>query len=40
MYAHASVGLNHVRPILDLRKQEDIEKMKNIANETFELVVK
>ncbi len=40
MYAHASVGLIHVRPILDLRKQEDIEKMKSIANETFDLVVK
>ncbi len=40
MYAHASVGLIHVRPILDLRKQEDIEKLKAIANETFELVVK
>lgn len=40
MYAHASVGLIHVRPILDLRKQEDIDKMKHIANEAFELVVK
>lgn len=40
MYAHASVGLIHVRPILDLRKQEDIDKLKHIANETFELVVK
>jgi Fe-S oxidoreductase len=40
MYAHASVGLIHVRPILDLRKQEDIEKMKGIANEAFELVLK
>ena len=28
MYAHASVGLIHVRPILDLRKKDDIEKMK------------
>ncbi len=40
MYAHASVGLIHVRPILDLRRQEDIEKMKVIARETFDLVVK
>jgi len=40
MYAHASVGLIHVRPILDLRKQEDIDKLKGIANDTFELVVK
>ena len=40
MYAHASVGLIHVRPILDLRKPEDVEKMKGIANEAFDLVVK
>lgn len=40
MYAHASVGLIHVRPILDLRRPEDVDKMKNIANEAFELVVK
>ncbi len=40
MYAHASVGVIHVRPILDLRQAEDIENLKNIANETFELVMK
>ena len=39
MYAHASVGVIHVRPILDLRQKEDIENLKNIANETFDLVV-
>ncbi|MEK6479573.1 FAD-linked oxidase C-terminal domain-containing protein [Catalinimonas sp. 4WD22] len=39
MYAHASVGVIHVRPILDLRQEQDIENLKNIANETFELVV-
>lgn len=38
MYAHASVGVIHVRPILDLRLQEDIERFKHIADETFELV--
>lgn len=38
MYAHASVGVIHVRPILDLRQAKDIENLKNIANETFELV--
>ncbi len=38
MYAHASVGLIHVRPILDLRKQDDIDRMKGIADDTFELV--
>ena len=38
MYAHASVGVIHVRPILDLRLAEDIERFKNISNETFKLV--
>ena len=40
MYAHASVGVIHVRPILDLRDQEDIERLKSIAEDTFELVKK
>ncbi|WP_114749436.1 FAD-binding and (Fe-S)-binding domain-containing protein [Pleomorphovibrio marinus] len=39
MYAHVSVGVIHVRPILDLRQPEDIEKLKNIAEDTFELVM-
>ncbi len=39
MYAHVSVGVIHVRPILDLRQAEDIEKLKNIAEETFLLVM-
>lgn len=39
MYAHASVGVIHVRPILDLRRGEDIEKMQQIAERSFELVV-
>lgn len=39
MYAHASVGVIHVRPILDLRQEEDIEKLKNIADDAFRLVV-
>ena len=39
MYAHASVGVIHVRPILDLRRGEDIEKMQQIAERAFELVV-
>ncbi len=38
VYAHASVGVIHVRPILDMRQAEDIERFKNIARETFELV--
>ena len=40
MYAHASVGVIHVQPMLDLRQQEDIEKLNRITDETFELVVK
>lgn len=39
-YAHASVGVIHIKPILDLRVQEDIDYFKAIANEVFELVVK
>lgn len=38
MYAHASVGVIHVRPILDLRLAEDIQRFKNIADGTFQLV--
>jgi FAD/FMN-containing dehydrogenase/Fe-S oxidoreductase len=38
MYAHASVGVIHVQPLLDLRQQEDIENLKKITDETFELV--
>jgi len=40
MYAHASVGVIHVRPILDLREAEDIRRLKLIAEDTFELVEK
>ncbi|MDQ3015309.1 MAG: FAD-binding protein [Bacteroidota bacterium] len=39
-YAHASVGVIHIKPILDLRVQEDIDHFKGIANEVFKLVVK
>ncbi|KPK84175.1 MAG: Fe-S protein [Phycisphaerae bacterium SM23_33] len=38
MYAHASVGTIHVRPILDLKRQEDIDYMKAIAEYAFGLV--
>jgi Fe-S oxidoreductase/FAD/FMN-containing dehydrogenase len=40
MYAHASVGVIHVQPLLDLRHEEDIINLKKIADETFELVMK
>jgi len=40
MYAHASVGQIHVRPILDLKDQIDINNMKAIAEFSFQLVKK
>jgi FAD/FMN-containing dehydrogenase/Fe-S oxidoreductase len=40
MYAHASVGVIHVQPLLDLREEQDIMNLKKITDETFELVVK
>lgn len=39
-YAHASVGCLHVRPVLNMKLQEDVSKMRNIANEASELVKK
>ncbi|MEP7196987.1 MAG: FAD-linked oxidase C-terminal domain-containing protein [Saprospiraceae bacterium] len=39
-YAHSSVGLLHVKPLLDLRDGEDIERMKRISDATLELVMK
>ncbi|MEO5583226.1 MAG: FAD-linked oxidase C-terminal domain-containing protein [Saprospiraceae bacterium] len=40
MYAHASVGVIHIQPLLDLRNEQDIINLKNITDETFDLVVK
>ena len=37
MYAHASVGTIHIRPILDLKLQEDIDHLKAISEYTFNL---
>ncbi len=37
-YAHASVGVLHFRPMLDLHNPQDIETMRSIANECFEIV--
>ncbi len=31
LYAHASVGVLHIRPYLDLTKDEDVKKMENIS---------
>lgn len=39
-YAHASVGCLHVRPILNLRLDQDVKTMRAIAEECFELVAK
>ena len=39
IYAHASVGCLHVRPLIDLKREHDIEKMKAIAEAVGELVI-
>ncbi len=38
MYAHASVGVIHFRPILDLHRDDHRQKMVQIANRAFEMV--
>ncbi len=38
-YGHASVGCLHIRPMLDLRKAEDIKRFEQISAEVCELVV-
>lgn len=40
LYAHASVGVLHVRPALDMTIQSDIDLMKIISDEVFHLVKK
>ncbi len=40
MYAHASVGTIHVRPVLNLKSQQDIDLMKEIAEYAFGLIKK
>ena len=37
-YAHASVGCLHVRPVLNLRLEQDVKAMRAIAEEAFDLV--
>ena len=37
-YAHASEGCLHVRPLLNLRMEKDVQAMRAIAEEAFELV--
>ena len=38
MYAHASDGCLHVRPVLNLKLEKDVKAMRAIAEETFEMV--
>jgi len=40
MYAHASVGTIHIRPVLNLKDQADIDHMKAIAEFSFGLVTR
>ena len=37
-YAHASVGCLHVRPILNLKDEVDVRRMRSIAEEAFAMV--
>ncbi|HJT08079.1 MAG TPA: FAD-linked oxidase C-terminal domain-containing protein [Stellaceae bacterium] len=37
-YAHASVGCLHVRPVLNLKQEIDVRKMRVIAEEAFAMV--
>ncbi len=37
-YAHASVGCLHVRPVLNVKQDVDVKKMRAIAEEAFEMV--
>ncbi len=37
-YAHASVGTLHVRPVLNLKLDQDVKAMRAVAEEAFEMV--
>jgi len=39
-YAHASAGCLHVRPFVNTKDEEEVEKMKRIAKESLDLVKK
>ncbi len=39
-YAHASVGLLHIRPLLNLRSRTDLQHMQSIADRVSDLVLK
>jgi FAD/FMN-containing dehydrogenase/Fe-S oxidoreductase len=38
-YAHASVGCLHVRPVLNLKQDQDVKTMRAIVEETLEMVL-
>ncbi|MCS7160826.1 MAG: FAD-linked oxidase C-terminal domain-containing protein, partial [Gemmatales bacterium] len=38
-YGHASVGCLHIRPILNLKKAQDVERMRRITEEVVNLVL-
>ena len=38
LYAHASVGVIHARPVLDLHDPADVERMREVSRAAFELV--
>ncbi|MCW5882322.1 MAG: anaerobic glycerol-3-phosphate dehydrogenase subunit C, partial [Anaerolineae bacterium] len=38
-YAHASVGLLHIRPVIDLKRAGDVERMRSIAHAVTDLVL-
>ena len=37
-YAHASVGTLHVRPIINMKSEQDIKNMRSITEEAFQMV--
>ncbi len=38
-YAHASVGCLHIRPLIDLKQEPDVERFRSIATQVCELVM-
>ncbi|MDA2935067.1 FAD-binding protein, partial [Acidobacteria bacterium AH-259-D05] len=40
LYAHASAGVIHIRPILNLKQQEDVTLLRQISAKAFDLVCK
>jgi Fe-S oxidoreductase len=39
IYAHASVGCLHVRPVINMKKESGVRKFESIANEVVDLVL-